>query len=83
MYFRCDCLEGWIGDQHCEEPDNSTDTRLCTPGWMGDWCADMCLNEYVFTLKRNTAVLCMFVTKILTILTGTAAPNLRHCIYDK
>ncbi|KAL4231072.1 hypothetical protein ACF0H5_008655 [Mactra antiquata] len=32
----CECLDGWNGTEHCGE--NITESRLCMPGWTGEWC---------------------------------------------
>lgn len=42
--FRCECLDGWFGEQHCNLKVNSTDWK-CMPGWTGDHCENGCLNR--------------------------------------
>ncbi|XP_060576444.1 fibropellin-1-like [Ruditapes philippinarum] len=51
--YRCSCLHGWFGNAHCDIKDNSTTVRNCTPGWMGEWCQDQCLND---SMCRHTEV---------------------------
>lgn len=68
--YKCECLEGWTGeDVHCEVKDNSTTDhgRKCMPGWTGEWCQDQCLNDSMCRAtevckKRGRGLRCVCAT---------------------